>query len=253
MGEMTVLVPWYDNDDFWETWEPYLFSARRLQNTPGEVDALIGHLELAPNASVLDLCCGVGRHSLEFARRGFAVTAVDRTRTYLERARAQAGAEGLKIEFIEADARAFLCSATFDGAINMFTSFGYFEDPAEDSKMAQNLYESLRPGARLVIEMNGKEILARKFQERAWNQNDDGSWSLEERQIRGGWEGIDSRWILVRAGQIWQGTVSTRLYSGSELTAVLKGAGFSAVRLLGNLAGAPYDQNAERLIAVASK
>jgi SAM-dependent methyltransferase len=247
------MAAWYEDDDFWETWEPYMFSAQRMQKTAAEVDALVGHMELAAGASVLDLCCGVGRHSLEFARRGFLVTGVDRTRAYLDRSRAQAQVERLDVKFIESDARAFRSPATFDGAINMYTSFGYFEDPADDSKMAQNLYESLRPGARLVIEMNGKEILARKFQERAWNQNDDGSLWLEERQIRGGWEGIDSRWILVRAGQIWQGTVSTRLYSGSELTNVLKCAGFSAVRLLGNLAGAPYDQNAERLIAVASK
>ncbi len=244
---------WYENDDFWETWEPYIFPAARLRNTPAEVNALIGHLQLAPGAAVLDFCCGVGRHSLEFARRGFAVTAIDRTRAYLERARAQADAEGLKIQFIQSDARAFHPSKTYDGAINMFTSFGYFGDPAEDLKVARILHESLRPGGRLVIDVNGKEILARKFEERAWNRHDDGSFGLEERQIRNGWDWVDSRWILVRGGKIWEGTVSTRLYSGAELRDLLKRAGFGAVNLLGNLAGAPYDHNAERLVAVATK
>ena len=247
------MAAWYEDDDFWETWEPYLFSAQRLQKTPAEVDALVSHLELAAGASVLDLCCGVGRHSLEFARRGFVVTGVDRTRTYLDRCRAQAQVERLDVKFIESDARAFRSTATFDGAINMYTSFGYFEDPADDLRVAENVYESLKPGARLVLEMSGKEILARTFQERAWTENEDGSFCLEERRIRGGWDGVDSRWILLRDGKIWDGTVSTRSYGGSDHSNLLKRAGFNGVSLLGNLAGAPYDQNAERLIAVASK
>lgn len=44
---------------------------------------------------MLDLCCGPGRHPLEFARRGFQVTGVDRTAGYLETARAAATREGL--------------------------------------------------------------------------------------------------------------------------------------------------------------
>lgn len=46
-------------------------------------------------------------------------------------------------------------------AINLFTSFGYFEDPAEDLRVAKNLHESLKPGGKLVMEMMGKEVLAR--------------------------------------------------------------------------------------------
>jgi SAM-dependent methyltransferase len=253
LGESSIMVTWYENDDFWETWAPYLFSAARLRNTSSEVDGLIAILELEPGASILDFCCGIGRHSLEFARRGFAVTGVDRTHAYLDRGRAQAGAEGLKIEFIESDMRAFAPRMTFDAAISMFTSFGYFEDPAEDLRVAQTLHESLRPGGNLVIDLNGKEILARNFREREWRQHDDGTLGLEERRIRSGWDWIDSRWILVRGGTIWEGTISTRIYSGSEIAELLKRAGFGVVRLFGNLAGAPYDQNAERLIAVASK
>ena len=244
---------WYENDDFWETWEPYLFPQARIRNTPREVDALIGLLELPQRASVLDFCCGIGRHSLDFARRGFVVTAIDRTRGYLDRARAQATAEGLKIDFIECDARAFHSANSFNAAINMFTSFGYFDDPAEDLKVARILYESLKPGGRLIIDLPGKEIVARQFQERVWARHDDGSYGLEERKIRDGWDRVDSRWILVRDGKVWEGTVSNRLYSGAEIRDLLKSAGFAAVRLLGNLAGAPYDHNAERLVAVATK
>jgi len=54
-------------------------------------------------------------------------------------------------------------------------------------------------------------------------------------------------------GKAWEGTISIRLYSGVELTALLERAGFSVVQLYGNLAGEPYNDSAERLIAVATK
>jgi len=54
---------------------------------------------------VLELACGPGRHALEFARRGYRVTGVDRTARYLETAREKAGEEGLDVEWVEADMR----------------------------------------------------------------------------------------------------------------------------------------------------
>ena len=248
------MAAWYERDDYWETWAPYMFSAGRLQNASTEVDRIIQLLEIAPGASVLDFCCGIGRHSLEFARRGYAVSGVDRTRTYLQRARAQAMAEGLKVVFIQSDALSFSRPATFDAAVSMFTSFGYFEDPEDDFKVLQILHAALRGSGRLLIDLNGKEVIARKFRDREWHQHDDGTLGLEERKVRNGWEWIDSRWILMGpGGKAWEGTISIRLYSGVELTALLERAGFSVVQLYGNLAGEPYNDSAERLIAVATK
>jgi SAM-dependent methyltransferase len=231
-----------------------LFSADRLHSASAEVDRIIELLEIAPGASILDSCCGVGRHALEFARRGYKVSALDRTRTYLERARALARAEGLTVEFVECDVRAFSRPAAFNAAINVFTSFGYFEEPADDLKVIQILYSTLRDGGRLLLDMNGKEVIARKFREREWHRHDDGTLGLEERKVRNGWEWIDSRWILIGTdGKKREETISTRLYSGSELKEMLKRAGFTTIRLHGNLAGASYDDRAERLVAIATK
>ena len=68
--------PWYEQDTFWETFEPTMFGERRWSDAPTEVENAIALLNLQPGKAVLDLCCGVGRHSLELARRGFAVTGV---------------------------------------------------------------------------------------------------------------------------------------------------------------------------------
>jgi SAM-dependent methyltransferase len=171
------MTAWHEQDDFWESVP--LFGPERMEAAPQEVDTIIAMLGLQPGAVILDLCCGVGRHSLEFARRGYAVTGVDRTAAYLQTAREVSAAENLDVEWVQADAREFLRPEAFDLAINMYTSFGYFEDPAEDRRVAENLFRSLKPGGSLMIDLMGKERLARIFSPRSWDELPDGSLFLQ--------------------------------------------------------------------------
>lgn len=247
------MTDWYADDSFWETFQNYMFDPRRLALTGAEVDRMIALLGLQSGGAVLDLCCGIGRHSIEFARRGFEVTGVDLTKSYLDQARASASKENLKIEFVLSDMREFSRPAAFDGAINFFTAFGYFDDPADDAKVARNLFDSLKPGGRLIVDLNGKEILAAKFRERDWNTRADGAIVLEERRLLDGWKRIENRWTWIRGNERRVSTLMLRLYSGAELESVLRVAGFREVSLYGSLSATPYDQNAERLIAVATK
>jgi hypothetical protein len=76
---------------------------------------------------------------------------------------------------------------------------------------------------------------------------------LEERKMIGAWERIENHWILLRGADRVDGNFTVRLYSGVELATLLKRAGFSEVAIYGGLAAKPYDQNAERLVAVARK
>ena len=245
------MTAWHEQDDFWETVP--LFSPERMEVAPHEVDLIVAMLGLQPDAAVLDLCCGVGRHSLEFARRGYTVTGVDRTASYLQTARGVAEAEGLTAEWIEADAREFMRPRAFDLAINLFTSFGYFEDPAEDRQVAENLFRSLKPGGALVMDLMGKERLARIFNPRSWDELPDGSLFLQERKICDDWTWIENRWILIKDGQPREFTLGHRLYDGAGLRTLLLDSGFESVTLHGDLDGTPYDNDARRLIAVARK
>jgi SAM-dependent methyltransferase len=247
------MTDWYADDSFWETFQSYMFDSRRMAQTAAEVDQMIPLLGLQSGGAVLDLCCGIGRHSIEFARRGFKVTGVDLTASYLDQARAYASKDNLKVEFVLSDMREFSRPAAFDGAINFFTAFGYFDDPADDAKVARNLFDSLKPGGRLIIDVNGKETIARKFRERDWRTRDDGAIVLEERRVLDGWKRLESRWTRIRGSERHESTLILRLYSGAELESLLRSAGFREVSLYGSLSAKTYDQNAERLIAVASK
>jgi SAM-dependent methyltransferase len=244
--------PWHEEDTFWETVGPVLFTARRWEGTPREVHAMVTLLGLSPGARVLDLCCGVGRHSLELARSGFQVTGVDRTATYLQEARRRAGEEGLQVEFIQEDMRTFVRPGGFDAAINYFTSFGYFESDDDDRRVLANAHRSLRASGVLLMDMMGKEILARVFTERGWHE-EDGMLILEERKLASDWSSLDNRWVIIEDGERREVRLTVRQYSAAELCRLLKDAGFERVDVYGDLSGAPYDMGAKRLVVVAHK
>jgi SAM-dependent methyltransferase len=243
---------WYEDDAFWDTWAPVMFSEERLGKAPEEVDNLVSLCRPKAGASVLDLCCGPGRHSLELARRGFSVTGVDRTKRYLEEARRKAKKEGLDVEFIQKDMRKFLRPKAFDMALNLFTSFGFFEDQKEDELVAKNVFRSLKNGGVFVVDIMGKEIIARIFQERDWHRVNGGI-MLEERRVSRDWGWMEDRWLLVKGGRVEEFSFSLRPYSAAELVRLLTDCGFSRTEVYGSLAGTPYDHQAKRLVVVAHK
>ena len=89
-GRMNVARnDWFADESFWEELYPFLFSAERRAAAPGEIDAVLALIDDRP-ATLLDLCCGPGRHSVACAKRGIAVTGVDRSAFLLDKASAYA-------------------------------------------------------------------------------------------------------------------------------------------------------------------
>ena len=245
--------PWHEDDSFWETWSPMMFNPERLKLTPMEADGVIELVKPGPEAAVLDLGCGPGRITLELARRGFRMTGVDRTARYLATARKGAEEEGLDVELVQGDMREFVRREAFDAVISLFTTFGYFEDPADDRRVVENVYKSLKPGGVFLIDMHGKETLSRIFQERTFNRPSPDVIMLEERRVTRNWSWMESRWILIKDGERHETLVSHRLYAATEIAAMLEAAGFAGVDVYGNLQGGPYDQTARRLVVVGRK
>lgn len=243
---------WHSQDAFWEVVEPVLFNDKRLSNAREEVDKIVKLLGLEGGARILDLPCGVGRHCLEFSRRDFDVTGVDRTKSYIERARSQAEVHKLNAVFVQGDMREYCVPEGFDVILNLFGSFGYFEDPDDDRKVVANMYASLRAGGQFLIETAGKEILARDFQSRDWSEAG-GVLLLSERKVSHDWGRIDSHWIAIKGTHRVEHHVSVRLYSAVELSSLLVDCGFYKVQVYGSLDGIDYNQDAQRLVVVGVK
>jgi SAM-dependent methyltransferase len=243
---------WHEDDSFWQIWGPMMFSKQRIASTPAEIDQILTLVNIRPQSHILDLCCGTGRHSLELARRGFKVTGVDRTQAYLNQAKEQAKSEGLNIEFVQDDMRNFCRPECFDFVISMFTSFGFFENQADDRKVTNNIYRSLKSAGLLLMDLSSKEILARVFRERDWREIEGVLW-LEERQLSDDWSRIHNRWIMFKDNHRYEGRINLRLYSAIELKAILEAAGFTRMQAYGDLDGIRYDNQARRLVMVGHK
>lgn len=243
---------WHEDDTFWEVLEAVLFPSEKIEIAGEEVEHLLWLANVDDGARVLDIPCGVGRHAVEFATRDFEVTGVDVTEPYLDTAAERAAEADTNIEFVHADMREFRRSEVFDLIVNVYTSFGYFEDRADDERAARNFYESLRPGGQLVMSLTSKELLARDFTERTWAESD-GVYLIEEHEIQDDWSWMENRWVVVADGDLREYSVSHRLYSAYELGELLRSVGFSCVNAYGNFEGADFDEDAERLVVVAER
>jgi 2-polyprenyl-3-methyl-5-hydroxy-6-metoxy-1,4-benzoquinol methylase len=95
-------MEWFESEDFWRDFYPYMFSAERFAAAKEEVSRIMA-LTQCGAGSLLDLSCGPGRHVVEFAQRGFRVTGVDRSPFLLDRAREHGSKACVSIEWIMDD------------------------------------------------------------------------------------------------------------------------------------------------------
>jgi SAM-dependent methyltransferase len=243
---------WFEDESLWSEMYSFMFPEERFHLAGEQIEkvlTLVGY----QGGSVLDLCCGPGRHSLALAKHGIRVTAVDRSEFLLSRAKAEAAKLNLEIEFVLDDMRQFVSSHSFSLVLNMFTSFGYFDDKEDDLTVLRNAYQSLKGGGAMLIDVLGKELLARKYQPTSSTQGADGALLIERHEICEDWTRCRNEWILVKGETAKSFNFQTRLYSGQEMKDIMERAGFEEVAVFGDLDGNEYGINANRLIAIGRK
>lgn len=246
---------WFENESFWKAMYPFLFPEEKFQSAAGEIEKILTLIDFK-GSNVLDLCCGPGRHSIALAKKGLSVTAVDRSRHLVEKAKAAARAENLELEWVLEDMRKFRRPSAFDLVLNLFTSFGYFEDEKENLDVLALIYQNLKEGGIAFMDLIGKEIVAKIFQTTS-NTNSidlpDGTIIIQRHKVYDDWSRILNDWIVVKDGKAETYSFSHTIYSGKELKDLFLAAGFKEIRLYGNLDGGEYGPDAKRLIAAAFK
>ena len=139
------------------------------KNTIREVDFLLEELHLAPGSVVLDVGCGTGRHAIELARRGYAVTGLDLSSEMLSRAEAAARAAKVHVEWVRSDATRFTFPAKFDAALCLcegaFGLLGQGDDPMDQPlSILCNISQSLRPKAKAIFTVLSGTAMLRRAQ-----------------------------------------------------------------------------------------
>ncbi|HEX5620584.1 MAG TPA: class I SAM-dependent methyltransferase [Solirubrobacteraceae bacterium] len=201
---------------------------------------------------LLDVPCGFGRHSIPLARAGYRVVAVDRSQALIDEAQRRTDGEQWP-KLVRADYRELpLPDESFDAALNLFSSLGYLGDE-DDTKVLAEIRRVLRPGGRLVVEIMHRDAMVLHFRDTGWHMVGEGRLLLEQRTFDPAAGVAQTTQTLVEpSGERDSRTFSLRVYTATELTAMLARAGFEESRCYGDLDGGRFG-TATRLVIVARR
>lgn len=223
-----------------------------LASAPSEAAFAWRALGLSKGSSVLDLCCGTGRHSLALARRGARVVGLDLTASYI--AKAKRRGRGANPRFMLGDMSQLHFEAEFDAVINLWTSFGY-GTLGEDRRTLKGIARALKPGGRFLIDFLNIDWIRGNFKPRSWELRSDGSYLLrEDRFIDGADPRLEARWLVLRRGRSdAEGRTVVRAYDLPWLARELRRAGLEPLRHWGDFKGARYSADSKRLLVLSRK
>jgi ubiquinone/menaquinone biosynthesis C-methylase UbiE len=244
-----------------EWWESYFDAQYLLEYEPifspardrADVARLIDILGLAAGERILDVPCGQGRHAHLLAEAGFDVTGLDYSRHLLEVAKARG--TGAHLRYVRGDMRALPLkwSGRFAAVLNLFTSFGFFLDPADDKRVIHELARVLQPNGVLVWHGGSRDGVMAKFLSRDWWKSSNGTIIAHERDFDplSGILTIRSHWSGKRASGEREHRI--RLYTASRLAELCRQAGLIVEEAYDGWSSAPLSRRSSEMLLVARK
>jgi SAM-dependent methyltransferase len=235
----------------------YFYAALQTAERNEREAALIARLAgVAPGQEVLDVPCGFGRIATRLAAQGCRVTGLDASPLFLDRARRDAAAAGVAVEYVAGDMRRLppAWEGRFDRLVCWFTSFGYFDD-ATDRAVLAGFRRALRPGGRLVLDHANLARLVRAQPAAAAPATGLFADLGEELVLfRTRYDlptgRIEYERLVVRGGRVRRYAFSVRGFTFAELRDWLLEAGFARVEAYGS-DGGPLTLDSRGMLAVA--
>jgi len=192
----------------------------RARTDPSEtrtaVEGILDRLGLPVGARLLDVGCGWGRHALLLGQIGIQVVALDRSPEALRQGKREAERLGIHVDWTLGDLRAlpFAPGASFDGAVSLGSSLGYFQDPDADSRFLEALRMRMAPGGGFLLETlirDGFQAFADPFER--WDdhrgppveveRNYDSRTGVNQERIRWPDGFLKLHWMQLRSSEEW--------------------------------------------------
>lgn len=235
-----------------------VYKHRDQRGAGRETEKLIAWLNLPSGAKVLDLCCGMGRHSIAFTEAGFEVTGVDLSDVLLREAKRNDS--GRIVRWVRADMRNLPLAGGFDAVVNLFTSFGYFHDDCEHVQVLREVARMLKPKGRFIIDYLNPAYMAAHLVPRS-ERVDENQLITERRVIEDGY--VKKHITITEADGVGEGADGGRsreymerikLYSKEDFAAMLQEAGLILEQVHGDYGEDAYDpETSPRMILAGSR
>ena len=224
-----------------------LYAHRSNEEASEFISKLIKILPQAP-CEVLDVCCGNGRHSAVFESKGYSVFGIDISSKSIE----EANDRGLtNASFAIADARDFTLDREFCIAVNLFTSFGYFQTREEHVNMLKRIYSHLRPNGYLVLDFFNAKLVRAAGDSHVVKEGQGNTYTIDKRITN---DRVEKSIHISSEGKSIQFNESVALFSQSELLDMAQEAGFSNIQLFGAYDLSEFNESgSDRCILVANK
>ena len=237
----------FEVEDYLYFYQPHLTDER----TETETTAIVRLLELREPLDILDLACGYGRHTNRLAARGHRMTGIDLEAGFLELARQQADAEGLRVDYQRRDMRALGYDQAFDVVMLLFTAFGYFEDE-ENEAVLQGISKALRSGGRFIMDIPNRDIFASQLSPAQVDEVG------QDMMInRGTYDPDTRRWynrrVVIRDGVRKDKPFYVRLYDEAEIRSLLRHAGLEVSQIYNGWSSEPLTSESRRMVILANK
>lgn len=227
----------------------YLYSHRDDCEARQHVDMATRHVPFAKGQHILDIACGTGRHLQAFAQLGAFVTGVDLSETMLKQANERFKKAGLPVTLENRDMRQLPYRNLFDGVTMWFTSFGYFEDEAEDRQVLENIAKALKAGGWWWIDLPNPDFLIAalipKTIRTISGPNGDAQ-VIEKRIIKN--DRVEKTITLTDDSGTREYTESVKLYSVEKFSRMLGESGLTAKGTLGDYSGTDFSPDSPRQI-----
>jgi SAM-dependent methyltransferase len=249
-------APEFDFDEVFAPDDYLYFYHLRLsaERTEGEVELMWRLLGLESGMAVLDLACGHGRIANRLAARGCQVVGLDASPGFLDVARRDAIAlarHGIVApEYVLGDMRHLPWSERFDGIVNWFTAFGFFDDEGNRG-VPHEAQRVLKPGGKLLIEHINRDYVLSHLQDAAVVERD-GNYMIDQSRYEVSTGRMLTERIILRAGQTRCMRFFVRMFTFPELRDWLLAAGFSRVEGLDGQ-GTPLALESQRMLVLATK
>ena len=222
--------------------------------TAEEVKFICEALELLRGATVLDLCCGQGRHSQLLADKGMTVVGLDSSRFLLTEAQKNASSSQNRIHLVEGDTRHIPLKPVCDAVINLFTSFGFFED-SDNKRVITAVAAALKPSGKFLLEHWNPYAVLQLNQTRNWWWMSDSLLALAEVE----YDSVSGRLsdyrtvIDLSTGAVQESVNRIRFYFPTELKGMLESVGLKVCAMYGDFDYSPFLTESRRLITIAEK